>query len=79
MNSDKCWNRPPHLVSLFHGLYSRVAQRLGVHPSYVSRVARGDRESEAVTAALKQGNMEDNRAFREPEWKPLRWNIKGRG
>ena len=52
MNSDNSRNRPPHLVSLIRGLYSRVAQRLGVHPSYVSRVARGERKSDAVTAAL---------------------------
>jgi hypothetical protein len=52
MNRDKSENRPPPLVSLFRGLYTRVAQKLGVDPSYVSRVARGERESDAVTAVL---------------------------
>src|ERR1700730_74263 len=54
MNTDNSKNRPPHLVSLSHGLYSRVARRLGVHPFYVSRVARGERKSDAVTAALNK-------------------------
>src|ERR1700730_4898430 len=54
MKSDKWGNGPPHLVSLFRGLYTRVAQQLGVHTSYVSRVARGETEAEAVTAALNK-------------------------
>ena len=52
MNSGKWPNGPPHLVSLLRGLYSRVAQQLGVHPSYVSWVARGERESDVVESAL---------------------------
>jgi hypothetical protein len=42
-----------NLASIFRGLYFRVARRLGVDPSYVSRVARGERKSEAVEAALE--------------------------
>lgn len=34
------------------GLYSRVARKLGVDRSYVSRVARGERQSEEVETAL---------------------------
>ena len=34
------------------GLYARVAKRLRVNPSYVSRVARGKRQSEDVKQAL---------------------------
>src|SRR6185369_2001817 len=34
------------------GLYSRVARQLGVHPSYVSRVARGERRSDRVYRAI---------------------------
>src|SRR5512140_2890299 len=34
------------------GIYSRVARQLGVHPSYVSRVARGERHSERVSRAI---------------------------
>ena len=34
------------------GLYTRVAKKLNIHPSYVSRVARGERESEPVEAEL---------------------------
>ena len=37
---------------LYHGLYSRVARTLGVDRSYVSRVARGERSSKPVEAAL---------------------------
>lgn len=39
-------------VTLFRGVYNRVAKRLGVDPSYVSRVARGERKSAAVEKAL---------------------------
>ena len=41
------------LPSLFRGVYHRVARRLGVDPSYVSRVARRERRSDAISAALK--------------------------
>ena len=34
------------------GLYSRVARKLGVDRSYVSRVAKGERHSEEIEAAL---------------------------
>jgi transcriptional regulator with XRE-family HTH domain len=34
------------------GLYSRVARKLGVDRSYVSRVAKGERKSEAIEQAL---------------------------
>ncbi len=34
------------------GLYSRVARKLGVDRSYVSRVAKGERHSEAIEKAL---------------------------
>ncbi len=37
---------------LYRGLYARVARQLGVDRSYVSRVARGERKSPAVEAAL---------------------------
>jgi hypothetical protein len=42
------------LTSQFRGLYHRVAQRLGVDPSYVSRVARQERRSELISAELKK-------------------------
>jgi len=38
---------------LYHGLYSRVARKLGVDRSYVSRVARGERRSRRIEAALE--------------------------
>src|ERR1700682_667216 len=58
MSHDKLNLRtPPHnLASLVRGLYRRVAHHLDVDPSYVSRVARGERQSEAVEAAL-EGEM----------------------
>jgi DNA-binding transcriptional regulator YdaS (Cro superfamily) len=41
-------------VAIFRGVYNRVAVKLGVDPSYVSRVARGERNSPAVVAALEE-------------------------
>jgi hypothetical protein len=48
--------RPPpySLASHLRGLYRRVARQLDVDPSYVSRVARGERQSEAIEAALER-------------------------
>lgn len=43
---------PKNLASLFRGLYDRVASHLNVDPSYVSRVARGERPSEEIELAL---------------------------
>ncbi len=40
--------------TLYRGLYVRIARELGVDPSYVSRVARGDRRSSEVEDALRQ-------------------------
>jgi hypothetical protein len=42
------------LTSRLRGIYERVARRLHLDPSYVSRVARGERRSEAVKAALRK-------------------------
>jgi hypothetical protein len=42
------------LASLIRGLYRRVAHRLNVDPSYVSRVARGQRHSDAVKTELRR-------------------------
>lgn len=39
-------------IDSFCGLYSRVAARLKVDRSYVSRVARGERTSAEVSRAL---------------------------
>jgi len=40
------------LVEALCGIYSRVARRLGVHRTFVSRVARGERRSQPVENAL---------------------------
>jgi hypothetical protein len=45
---------PKNLASIFRGLYVRVASQLGVDPSYVSRVARGERTSKAIESVLEQ-------------------------
>ncbi len=45
---------PTNLASLIRGLYGRVAKQLKVDPSYVSRVARGERQSDAIEAALER-------------------------
>ena len=52
-NSDVSTNAFP-VLSIFRGLYQRVAAKLGVDPSFVSRVARGERRSPAVLAALRE-------------------------
>lgn len=56
MNGDKRDGSTGSLpsVSLFRGVYNRVAKRLGVDPSYVSRVARGERRSADVEKALAE-------------------------
>jgi hypothetical protein len=45
---------PTNLASLIRGLYGRVAKQLKVDPSYVSRVARGERQSDAIELALER-------------------------
>ena len=52
-NSDVSTNAFP-VLSVFRGLYQRVAAKLGVDPSFVSRVARGERRSPVVLAALRE-------------------------
>jgi hypothetical protein len=49
----------PH--TLYRGLYVRIARKLGVDPSYVSRVARGHRRSSQVESALREAQEEINR------------------
>ncbi|MDP9160253.1 MAG: hypothetical protein M3O09_08485 [Acidobacteriota bacterium] len=39
--------------TLYRGLYVRVSQKLRVDPSFVSRVARGERHSQPVESALR--------------------------
>jgi hypothetical protein len=41
-----------HLVSEYRGIYNRIANQTGVDPSYVSRIARGERTNSAVQVAL---------------------------
>ena len=41
---------------LFEGIYTRVARQLRVDPSYVCRVANGQRKSEQIIQAL-EGEM----------------------
>lgn len=56
MNGAHDNNQNPNLQclpSLCRGIYNRVAQKLGCDPSYVSRVARGERKSEAISEALR--------------------------
>src|ERR1700730_17529735 len=56
MNSEKLDSNTNSIpaVSLFRGIFNRVAKRLGVDPSYVSRVARGERKSAVVEKALAE-------------------------
>lgn len=41
-----------HLIESVCGIYSRIARRLGVDRTYVSRVAKGERHSPEIEAAL---------------------------
>jgi hypothetical protein len=45
---------PTNLASLIRGLYGRVARQLKVDPSYVSRVARGERQSSEIELSLER-------------------------
>jgi len=65
MNRDKSngITQFTHMAALYRGIYSRVADRLGVDPSYVSRVARGERQSETVRAALDSELAQIARSF----------------
>jgi hypothetical protein len=45
---------PYNLASLIRGLYGRVARKLKVDPSYVSRVARGERRSGEIEESLER-------------------------
>jgi hypothetical protein len=45
---------PAGLPSLLRGLYGRVATKLKLDPSYVSRVARGERHSPLIESELRQ-------------------------
>src|ERR1700722_3200661 len=56
---NRCERRSLHYrvrkaVELFRGLYARVGQKLRLDPSFVSRVARGERKSEAVERELNK-------------------------
>lgn len=44
----------PKIVSLSRGIYARVGREVGCDPSYVSRVARKQRRSMRVEAALRR-------------------------
>jgi hypothetical protein len=52
MTADHTKNLRLNRLSLYRGIYSRVARQLDIDPSYVSRVARGERTSTKVEAAL---------------------------
>src|SRR5712692_4585013 len=82
--------RIPPPQTLYRGLYVRVAKRLGVDPSYVSRVARGERYSRHIESALRQEIEEigtrlrgrrpvlahDGSALRRNKAKRLRFFVK---
>ena len=52
MTTDNIKNPKLNRLIQYRGIYSRVARELGIDPSYVSRVARGERQSAKVEAAL---------------------------
>jgi hypothetical protein len=56
MNRDKPDTTTPsfQVLSVFRGIYKRVADHLDIDPSYVSRVARGERNAPYVSDALRK-------------------------
>src|SRR5438270_5289197 len=68
------------LPSLCRGIYNRVAVKLGCDPSYVSRVARGERKSDAISEALRQEIQtawaQANEGFTASPEKMLRRNAR---
>jgi len=56
MNRDKPDTTTPsfQILSVFRGIYKRVADHLDIDPSYVSRVARGERNAPYVSDALRK-------------------------
>jgi hypothetical protein len=44
----------PGSASLLRGLYARVAHNLGIDPSYVSRIARGERRSKIIEKGIRR-------------------------
>jgi hypothetical protein len=71
MAKEQVSPEPKNLVSALQGLYARVASRLDIDPSYVSRVARGERESKEIVGAL-------DREMRQI-MKVLKFNRNGSG
>ena len=53
-NSTAKLQQLKHYIKALCGLYSRIARRLGVDRTYVSRVAKGERRSPDIEAALIQ-------------------------
>jgi hypothetical protein len=43
---------PLRAYLLQRGLFTRIARKLGIDPSYVSRVAHGHRKNEKISQAL---------------------------
>ena len=43
-----------HYIDCLCGVYSRIARRLGVDRTYVSKVAKGERHSPEIEVALTQ-------------------------
>jgi hypothetical protein len=68
--------------TLYRGLYVRVARKLGVDPSYVSRVARRERSSRQVETALRREIQEISvrlgRRVALADEKPARGEIRKR-
>jgi len=54
VTEDTIKNRELVRYAQYRGLYAREARELEVDRSYVSRVARGERQSERVAGALRR-------------------------
>lgn len=58
----------PNVVTLSRGLYRRIARKMNCDPSFVSRVARGERRSVRVEAELKMKFREVLKKLKQAEW-----------
>ena len=75
------------MVSLSRGFYARVAHKVGCDVSYVSRIARGERQSAVVETTLKkefrlvirqiENILDDLKKTRNGEERTIRSTRKG--
>jgi len=66
-----------NLASVTRGLYRRVADKFEVDPSYVSRIARGERRSPKIEAFLNHEVQRILASVSKPKGKVKKRNPAG--